>query len=283
MDNPAAKWNLIIDVAKCEDCNNCFLACKDEHVDNDFLPYSVAQPKHGHRWIDILTRERGKYPHIDVASLPVPCMHCDMAPCISKGGGAVYKTDNGIVIIDPVKAKGKKEIVDSCPYRAIWWNEEKEVPQKCTLCAHLLEEGWKEPRCVQACPTGAMRIVRVDDEQMKQIVRRESLAVLHPRYQTLPRVYYKNLYRYTKCFIAGDVAYKHDGAIDCARGASVVLIKNLQKMGEVFTDSFGDFKFDNLDVKSGTYKLEILYGKFEKKIIEVELETSISLGTILFE
>jgi Fe-S-cluster-containing dehydrogenase component len=27
------KWNLIIDIEKCEDCNNCFLACKDEHVE----------------------------------------------------------------------------------------------------------------------------------------------------------------------------------------------------------------------------------------------------------
>ena len=48
------KWNLVIDVEKCEDCNNCFLSCKDEYIDNDFLPYSVAQPKHGHNG-DILT------------------------------------------------------------------------------------------------------------------------------------------------------------------------------------------------------------------------------------
>ena len=98
------KWNLIIDVAKCEGCNNCFLSCKDEHVDNDFLPYSVAQPRHGHRWIDIIIKERGQYPDIDVANLPVTCMHCDNAPCIKKAGdGAIYKMSNGIVIIDPVK------------------------------------------------------------------------------------------------------------------------------------------------------------------------------------
>ena len=38
------KWHLMIDVEKCEDCNNCFLACKDEHVENDWTGYSVAQP-----------------------------------------------------------------------------------------------------------------------------------------------------------------------------------------------------------------------------------------------
>jgi Fe-S-cluster-containing dehydrogenase component len=157
------KWNLIIDVARCEECNNCFLACKDEHIDNDFLPYSVAQPKHGHRWIDIVTKERGQFPRIDVANLPVLCNQCDDAACMKKAGGAIYKMDNAIVIIDPEKARGKKDLVGSCPYGAIWWNEERNVAQKCTFCAHLLAEGWKEPRCVQACPTGAMRFVKAED------------------------------------------------------------------------------------------------------------------------
>src|SRR4030042_2386719 len=132
-------------------------------------------------------------------------MHCDNAPCIKKAGNdAIYKTGDGIVIIDPLKAGGRKEIVNSCPYGAISWNEEKNVAQKCTLCAHLLADGWKEPRCVQACPTGAMRFVKVEDTRMKQMIAEENLEVLHPEYKTEPRVYYKNLYRYLKCFIGGD-------------------------------------------------------------------------------
>ncbi len=234
-----AKWNLIIDVAKCEECNNCFLACKDEHVENDFLPYSVAQPRHGHRWIDVVTKERGQFPKIDVASLPMLCMHCDDAQCMQKAGGAIYKTGDGIVIIDPAKAKGRQELVGACPYGAIWWNEEKSVAQKCSLCAHLLADGWREPRCVQACPTGAMRILRVEDAQMQQIVIQEKLEVFHPEYQTQPRVYYKNLYRFLKCFIAGDVAFQKDGITDCAEGATVALSKNSRKINEVPTDNYG--------------------------------------------
>jgi Fe-S-cluster-containing dehydrogenase component len=278
------KWNLVIDVAKCEECNNCFLSCKDEHVDNDFLPYSVAQPRHGHRWIDILTKERGQFPKIDVASLPVLCMHCDNAPCIKKASdGAIYKMSNGIVIIDPEKAKGQKEMANSCPYGAIWWNEEKNVAQKCALCVHLLAEGWKEPRCVQSCPTGAMRIIKAEDAQMKQMIKQENLEVFHPEYKTQPRVYYKNLYRYLKCFIGGDVAFKKDGLIDCAEGARVTLFKSSQKIGEILTANYGDFKFDNLDEKSGQYTLEIMYKGYEKKTIEVELAASKSMGTILLE
>jgi Fe-S-cluster-containing dehydrogenase component len=70
---------------------------------------------------------------------------------------------DGIVIIDPVKAKGQKAIVNSCPYRVIFWNAELEIPQKCTLCAHRLDEGEKQPRCVEACPTGALVFGDLDD------------------------------------------------------------------------------------------------------------------------
>jgi Fe-S-cluster-containing dehydrogenase component len=277
------KWNLIIDIAKCEECNNCFLACKDEHVENDFPPYSVAQPKHGHRWIDIFVKERGQFPKIDVVNLPVMCMHCDDARCVQKAGGAVYKMNNGIVIIDPEKAKGLKELVDACPYGAIWWNEEKKVAQKCTLCAHLLAEGWKEPRCVQACPTGAMRFVNVEDAQMEQMSKQENLEVLHPEYETRPRVYYKNLYLYTRCFIAGDVAFGRNGFVECAEGARVTLSKDSQKIGEALSDNYGDFKFDGLQEQSGRYALEVALAGFQKRMVEVDLTASTNVGTIMLD
>ena len=67
------QWYKVIDVAKCHDCNNCFMADKDEFVGNDWPGYTHAQPRHGHRWVDILRRERGQYARNDVAYLPVPC------------------------------------------------------------------------------------------------------------------------------------------------------------------------------------------------------------------
>ena len=118
------KWNMIIDVAECTNCNLCTLATMDEYVGNDLPGYSAPMPKHGHRWINILQKERGQAPMIDVAYVPTMCNHCDNAPCVAKGGGAVSKRDDGIVLIDPVKAKGRKDLVDACPYGHIWWNEE---------------------------------------------------------------------------------------------------------------------------------------------------------------
>ena len=275
------KWNMIIDVAKCHDCNNCFLACKDEYVGNDWPPYSVGQPWHGHRWIDIMRKERGQYPLVDVAYRPTPCMHCENAPCIRAAkGGAIYKRDDGIVIIDPEKATGQKKLVDSCPYGAIWWNEEKGVSQKCTFCVHLLEEGWDKPRCVQACPTGALLAVHTEDAEMKRIVSAENLEALHPDLGTTPRVLYKNLYRFDKCFIAGNVVLQNKD--ECADGAELTLLNGTTKAAaRTAANNYGDFKFDNLGENSGSYTLRAEYPGYDPKTVEVDLkEVSLNVGVI---
>ena len=82
------KWNLIVDVALCENCHNCTLAAKDEHVGNDFPGYAAPQPKRGHDWIRIERKVRGTAPMVDAAYLPTMCNHCDDAPCVKAGGGA---------------------------------------------------------------------------------------------------------------------------------------------------------------------------------------------------
>ncbi|HUW55194.1 MAG TPA: oxidoreductase, partial [Planctomycetota bacterium] len=79
-------WHMVIDVARCHDCNDCFLADRDEFVDNDFPPTAVSQPAHGHRWLDIKRREGGQFPIVRVSYLPMPCMHCDEAPCLTADG-----------------------------------------------------------------------------------------------------------------------------------------------------------------------------------------------------
>jgi Fe-S-cluster-containing dehydrogenase component len=142
----ASKWNLIVDVEKCDNCRVCFIAVKDEHNGNDFPGYSAAQPAQGHNWLDIRRKERGSYPLVEAHFMPVMCNHCDDAPCMKAAkNGAVRKRPDGIVIIDPEKSKGQKQIVDACPYGAISWNEEKQMPQHWIFDAHLLDAGWTRP------------------------------------------------------------------------------------------------------------------------------------------
>lgn len=277
------RWRLIIDVEKCEDCNNCLLACKDEHVGNEWEGYAAAQPKHGQRWMDVLRKERGAYPHVDVAYRPTTCMHCEDAPCVEAAPDAVRKRPDGIVLIDPLQARGRRELARSCPYGMIWWNEELEVPQKCTLCAHLLDAGWKEPRCVQSCPTAALRLEKLTDEALEARARAEGLEALRPELGTKPAVYYKNLFRFDRCFIAGSVAYAHDGRHDCARGARVVLSRGGETVAEASADAFGDFKFDRLDPQSGGYQVTVSLEGYRAESVGVELGGSQSLGILLLK
>jgi Fe-S-cluster-containing dehydrogenase component len=273
------KWNLVVDVDNCTNCNMCVLAVADEYVDNDWPGYSAAMPKHGHRWINIERKERGMAPMVDVAFVPTMCQHCDDAPCIKAAkNGAVTKREDGIVLIDPVKAKGQKQIVDACPYGAVWWNEEKQIPQAWTFDAHLLDQGWKEPRAAQVCPTAAIRSFKIEDGEMEQLVKDEALSVLHPEHGTKPRVWYKNLHRYTEAFVGGTVARQVDGLTDCVEGVKVRLTKDGRTVAETVSDAFGDFKIDRLPVDSGAYRLEV---SGASKPIDVTVGESVYVGTVM--
>lgn len=275
------RYHLVIDAEKCENCANCFLACKDEHTGNEWPGYAAPQPNQGPGWITVYARERGQYPLMDVAYLPTPCMHCDDAPCIKAGKGAVSKRPDGVVLIDPVKSKGRRQLTEACPYGVIRWNDALDIPQKCTLCAHLLDKGWKEPRCVQSCPTGALAFYRLDDREMDRLIAEEKLEAYAPgAADTRPSVFYKNLYRFTRCFIGGSLATLIDGRQECVEGAVVSLFNGSNEhINDVRSDPFGDFKFDNLEPHSGAYVLSIMYKNHETKVM-VSLTESVNAGTI---
>ena len=271
---------MIIDVAECTNCHLCTLAAMDEYVGNEWPGYSKPMPKHGHKWIDILQKERGQVPMIDIAYVPTMCNHCGDAPCVAKGGGAIRKRDDGIVLIDSEKAKGRRDLVEACPYGHIWWNEEYHVPQAWNFDAHLIDQGWQQTRGQQSCPTGAMRALYVEDEEMIRMAREEGLETMRPELGTRPRVYYRNLWRYTKCFIGGSVSAEADGVVDCVDGASVRLLRDGRCIAETKTDNYGDFKFDRLDPDSGAYQIEIAAAGGKTKSVEARLGESINLGEI---
>ncbi|MCD7948072.1 MAG: (4Fe-4S)-binding protein [Oscillospiraceae bacterium] len=268
----AKKNYLVIDVSLCFDCNNCFVACKDEHVMNCWLPYTDEQPRHGHRWVNILRQERGQYPRIDVNSLPQPCQHCADAPCMKAFPDLVYKREDGIVMIDAEKAKGTKALVSSCPYGAIWYNDEKDVPQKCTMCAHILdghgESVLSQPRCAHSCPTGATKFYQEEPADFQKRIEAEGLQRFLPEISSDGGVWYKNLYRWTTHFIAGGLL--KDG--DCAKGVKVEL-KGTDTPAQT-TNYFGDFLFDGL--APGDYTI-VADGK---EIKSVTIASSVNIGNI---
>lgn len=248
-----AKYAMVIDINLCTSCYACFLACKDEHCNQAHLPVAAAQPHMGHRWMNIQDIERGKSARVKVATIPIPCMHCQDAPCEKAAkNDAVIRRDDGIVLIDPEKAEGQKQLVDACPYNAIYWNEEEKLPQKCTLCVHWLDAGYKEPRCVEICPTEALTFGDLEDPDSAVLKKRVPEAVvLEPGNDDLrPLVKYLNI---PGILVAGTIFLPD--VKEVAKGAKVTLsgsgiVKSIQ------ANAFGDFEFENLP-KDKEYSLRI--------------------------
>jgi Fe-S-cluster-containing dehydrogenase component len=277
----AKKYGMIMDVTRCNGCYNCFLACRDEFYGNDYPGYSVAQPFSGQHWVKVIEKERGQYPKVKVAYTVIPCMHCENAPCIEASlNEAVYQRPDGIVIIDPTKAQGQKQIVDACPYRVIYWNEEKNIPQKCTFCAHLLDQGWKEPRCVEACPTKALVFGDVNDpdSEISKIIAaaKGKLEILHPEYGLVTNVKYIGI---PKRFIAGEVVFR-DKKDECAVGVKVILSCKGKADKVTKTDNYGDFEFEGLDADKD-YTVSIEHNSYNTKKVKVKTRIDMYLGEIV--
>ena len=233
----------VIDVARCSGCHNCQLSCKDEHCENDWRPYAAPQPATGQFWCRVTDHPRGTIPKVKIHYIPTLCNHCENAPCLTAAkDGAVYRRPDGLVVIDPEKAAGQKELAESCPYGAIFWNEELGLPQKCTGCAHLLDHGAQKPRCVEACPTDAMQFG--EEEELAELLK--DAVVLHKEFGTAPRVYYRNI---PGCFVGGLVYDPVEEEVII--GAKVTLTLTDGTVYETVTDDFGDFWFKDLPEATG--------------------------------
>ena len=277
------KFHMIIDLEKCVGCFNCMLACKDEHVGNRWMPYTEEQQKHEDKWVCPTMTERGIAPYTEVTYVTKLCQHCDNAPCVKKYPDAFIKRSDGLVILDPKKARGRKELVDACPYGNVHWNDDFNLAQKCTGCAHLTDQGWVEPRCVQACPLRALQSVYCEDYEWEKIVDAQGLKPITDG-TNKPRVMYKNLFYYNKCFIKGALAFDdEEGREVAAVGAHVSLLINNIKIAETDADFLGEFYIDKIPKNSGKITVKAELDGYDAVSQEVEVkEESICLECMKF-
>ncbi len=256
------KYGIAINSARCMACYACFMACKDEHCGWE-TPVSAPQPHMGQFWMNIKEWERGDSErHIKTATVPIPCSHCENPACMKAAkNGAVYKRDDGIVIIDPVKAKGQKQIVDACPVGAIFWNEELELPQKCTMCAHLLDEGYKEPRCVEACPNEALIFGDLDDpnSEVSKKIAEGKVTQLECLGDQKSNVVHLNI---PTAFLAGTVYMPAEEEEVCIGAHVKITCQECKKAYEMDTNYFGDWEFEDLP-KNKTFDIEITMSGFK--------------------
>lgn len=262
----------VMDVSRCPGCYNCQLACKDEHAGNDWTPYAKPQPLTGHFWCKVTEHVQGTIPKVKVHYLSKPCNHCRDASCMKacKYDAIYRRAKDGLVIIDPAKCTGCGECKEACPYDAIYFNEAEHICQKCTGCAHLLDNGFTLPRCVEACPTDCLRFG--DEEDFEDEIK--NAVVLKPETGNGPKVYYLNV---PGKFIGGLVYDPVEKEV--VIGAKCTL-RSAETILTCETDSFGDFWFRDLP-QGERFELEITADGFEP-IIRTALLTneSINLGDL---
>ena len=263
----------VIDVALCSGCYCCQVACKDEHCGNDWAPYARPQPDTGQFWMKVEEKPCGTIPKVRVVYTPALCNHCDRPACMAAcGHGAIYKRDDGLVAIDPEKCRYCGECRDACPYGKVFGNDALRVSQKCTGCAHLLDSGYAEPRCTEACPTGAFRFG--DEEGLAELIK--GASVLKPETGAGPRVFYRNV---PGQFIAGTL---YDPAADEVVEHARVMAVSGGKIVNVLTDDFGDFWLNDLAV--GSWDITITKEGYEPKyFFGVRTDECVNLGDIGLE
>jgi tetrathionate reductase subunit B len=261
---------IVIDIARCCGCYNCQLACKDEHVENDWTPYAKPQPETGQFWLKIEEHVCGTIPKVKLHYIPRLCNHCDNAPCIAAcSDQAITRRPDGLILIEPDKCTGCKACLEACPYSAIYFNDALNLAQKCTGCAHLLDNGYATPRCVEVCPTDAMTYG--EEEDLKELIT--GAEVISPETGCHPRVYYRNI---PGKFIAGCVYDPIEKEVII--GARCLLTSG-GKITETFTDAYGDFWFKDLPV--GTYSVAIeAKGFVRANFSGLNIEKDINLGDI---
>ena len=256
----------IIDQGRCNGCHGCQIACKDEHVGNEWLPYQLPQPDTGHFWMRVEQTTHGQVPKVKVEYKPIMCQQCDSCSLVTEYPDVVTKRADGLVSIDPVRAKGMRELAERCPYGTVYWNAKLEVPQKCDGCAHLVDAG-EIPHCVDMCVTEALKFG--DEEDFADEIARATQ--LPGAQQTGSRVYYLNA---PGLFIGGEIWDEEDDEV--LEGVKVTLT-GAEGAVETFTNDWGDFWFRKLS--AGEYTVTIdAEGYLPVEPIPVELDRSLNLG-----
>jgi sulfite dehydrogenase (quinone) subunit SoeB len=202
------KLGLAIDLDTCVGCHACAVACKEwngqslmggapdydaygktpsgtwynriRHYeiegDPTFSPHrcgSLGDENHPHP-NPLLEGEGAYQPLSKTINVPMSCMHCEEAHCVTVcPTGASYKrAEDGIVLVDPSRCMGCNYCAWACPYGARELDQDAGVMKKCTLCVDRiydtqLPEADRQPACVLACPTHARHFGDFDDPQSK--------------------------------------------------------------------------------------------------------------------
>jgi tetrathionate reductase subunit B len=202
----APYWAYAVDTTRCIGCCACMRACRDE---ND-VPTGVFRT-----WVERYRVMMDGTVNVDVAAggdhvftpledpvakaffVPKICNHCEKSVCNQVCPvGAAYRTEDGVVLVDPKHCIGCGYCVQACPYGSRFINPRKHIADKCTFCYHRITKG-APPACVLACPREARMYGNLNDphDRLSVLLRQRRYRLLKPEMGTHPKCYYLGLDR----------------------------------------------------------------------------------------
>ena len=111
------KYQMIVDLDRCQGCRACMEACKIENNTTE-----------GNFWMYVFRLEEGVYPDAKLSFLPRPCQHCEDAPCVKVCPvGARFKRDDGLTLTDYERCIGCRYCELACPFDAITMGHDYEM------------------------------------------------------------------------------------------------------------------------------------------------------------
>ncbi len=187
------RWGMVIDLTKCIGCNACTMACGAENNLPVVGPEQSVKGRAMH-WLRVDRYEpEPEAPEEPGAFQPVPCMHCENAPCerVCPVGATLHNRE-GLNQMVYNRCVGTRFCANNCPYKVRRFNyldyqhQEIEswtmarnpevtvrgrgVMEKCTYCTQRIEaadirsrieerdlkDGDVVTACQAACPTRAI-------------------------------------------------------------------------------------------------------------------------------